>query len=495
MSPEQLAANTHRLLWVCLALSALATILLDRANRRRMISGYVLLGASVVTYAIAKLEDYSDVELDFFIYLSFFLVLCALARVSFLLIFIARPLGQLFRRVPVIMLELVQALFLLAALLMMLRAAGVALNSLVASSAVLTAALGFVMKDTLANLFSGLTIQAEGAFEVGDWIQYDADKAHIGRVVGTNWRSTKIITLDEALITIPNGMLVQTAFVVFTKPTGISRRNIYFTAPYAASPQLVQQIVLDALRDMPMMSPEPAPSVVTYNYNDRGVEYWLRFFITNLQVRDRIDGDARDRIWYALQRNGIPMPGLQQEIRVESRRHIEQEHQLSERRRFTALAEVDFLREMTDTALEHLASKGTTHLYGRGQYLIREGDRTSELFVLTVGTVKVMKKSGDRDVEVAELTAPAVIGEMCLLTGEPRTASVIAVEPTECLVIDKEALAPILAESPVLMQKISDVIADRRSRAPIASDIAEPSALQSSVLLGSIRRFFGIDDK
>jgi small-conductance mechanosensitive channel len=119
---------------------------------------------------------------------------------------------------PTIFLDVFRWLLVAAAFVAILYESGVNAGNLFTGSALVTAALGFALKDTLGNVFSGLAIHAEHPFEVGDWIQYDQNQAHIGRVVEINWRATKVITLDEAYVIIPNGQLAQASIRNFTKP-------------------------------------------------------------------------------------------------------------------------------------------------------------------------------------------------------------------------------------------------------------------------------------
>jgi len=198
----------------------------------------------------------------------------------------------------------------------LLYESGVNAGNLFTGSALVTAALGFALKDTLGNVFSGLAIHAEHPFEVGDWIQYDQNQAHIGRVVEINWRATKVITLDEAYVIIPNGQLAQASIRNFTKPEPWSRRSLFVVTPYDVPPQRVQAIILAAIKGSFGVLEHPAPSVVTNAFMERGVEHWVRLFTTDFDKRDRVDGMARDRIWYALARHGIEIPVATHAVRL-----------------------------------------------------------------------------------------------------------------------------------------------------------------------------------
>src|SRR5262249_52675301 len=128
------------------------------------------------------------------------------------------------------------------------------------------------------------------------------------KVLEINWRATKIVTLDEVELIIPNGTLGKAQINNFSKPTGLSRRSGDVHAPHHAPPQRVSQVILSAIADSWGVLKQPPPSVVTNAFDERGVQYWVRFFTTEFGRRDLVDGGVRDRIWYALQRNGIAIP-------------------------------------------------------------------------------------------------------------------------------------------------------------------------------------------
>ena len=98
---------------------------------------------------------------------------------------------------------------------------------------------------------------------------------------------------------------------------------------------------------------------------------------------------------------------------------------------------------------------------------------------------------------VAEVRAGDCFGEMSLLTGEGRTASVVAKEDLFVAEVDKELLAPILARRPELVEAVSDLLARRREALAEAGAIPAnegknaPTAKQlRTTLMGRIRKFF-----
>ncbi len=393
---------------------------------------------------------------------------------------------------PRILLDVLRWLMVATALVAILYEAGVEPGSLFAGSAVVTAVLGFALKDTLGNVFAGLAIHAERPFEPGDWIQYDDNPAHIGRVVEINWRATKVITLDEAFVIIPNGQLAQASIRNFTKPDPWSRRSLFVITPFTVPPHRVQRIILDAIRGSFGVLDHPAPSVVTNAFTDRGVEHWVRLFTTEFDKRDRVDGMARDRIWYALVRHGVDIPVATHAIRVtplpppvpeDPERMIEQ--------RVSVLVSIGLLTALGPDLLRTLAKESTERLFAVGEPIIRQKEHGESMFVILSGRVSVTAQDdGASVVDLAELAAGDYFGEMSLMTGAPRVATVTATEETRVLEIDKESFRHALNARPEFVAELGRTLQTRMTERAQAIAGVSPPVPEVQDIFQKIRDFF-----
>ena len=422
-----------------------------------------------------------------------------LAAVGRLLLVITLEGPRRKNRLPRIIVDILSAVVYAGALIAALRAAGVEPGSLLTTSALLTAVIGLSMQETLGNLFAGLAIQLQRPFDVDDWIQFDTDPKHIGRVVEINWRATRLVTLDDIELTVPNGTLAKAAIANYTKPTPVSRRNLYFNVPYDVPPRRVQELVKEALHGSLGVLPQPVPTVVTNGFGESGVEYWVRFFTDRFEVRDLVDGNARDRIWYALKRESLPLGFPNRTVQLEqtsdeSRRRAA-EVALGERERI--LRVVDFLRVLSDEDRRQLASMTALRLYAAGETIVQQGDDTSELFIVERGEVVVLlERPRQSPKEVARLLAGQFFGEMALVTGERRNATVRAATECALLVVDHAAFEQTLRNAPGLVEHIGRVLAERQ--AALAVHSAKDPTLDGVVVDGGsqlmerIRRFFSL---
>jgi small-conductance mechanosensitive channel/CRP-like cAMP-binding protein len=422
-----------------------------------------------------------------------FFLLASLLQ-STLLIAVVSVWERVGQPIPRIFLDVLRLFTVAVALIAILFEAGVRADNLFTGSAVLTAVLGFALKDTLGNVFAGLAIHAERPFEVGDWIQYDTIQAHIGRVVEINWRATKVITLDEAYVIIPNGQLAQASIRNFTKPEPWSRRSLFVVAPYEVSPQRVQQIILDAIRGSFGVLEHPAASVVTNEFKERGVEYWVRFFTVDFDKRDRVDGMARDRIWYAFARQGIEIPVATQAIRLtQLPAPVTVREDVAVDRRAESLKRVGLLAALGQQDLRRLANEGVERVFAAGEPVIRQGDAGNSMFVVMDGRVEVTAQHGDAPpVRLATMDAGDYFGEMSLMTGEPRVATVTALVETRLLEVAKESFRGILADRPDMVETLGALLQSRLAERAEAIAGVERTLSEPQDIFRRIRDFFAM---
>ncbi len=423
------------------------------------------------------------------------LVLASIARSVFLLFVHSFWMRRFARPLPTILRDVIQGFIFAIASLLILRSAGVEPGSLLATSALLTAVIGLSLQDTLGNLFAGLAIQAQRPFAVGDWVQLEGHEGSIGRVIEINWRATRVQTLDQLEITIPNGTMAKSSIINFSRPSDVVRREAEINAPYDVSPEFVRKTLLSSIDHVPSILRQPPPQVITRAFSDRGITYSLRYFIDHFHEREVIDSAVRERIWYAMSRANLSLPvprrriEMVQEVTAQMRAEQEQDSVK------TLLLQLSLFRELPEDSARHLASRCRRKRYAPEEFIVHEGDTTTEMYVIESGGVRIELRAEDgRRLVVAALGRGDFFGEMSLMTGEQRTADAIASEETLLVVIDREALAPILLQHPGLEEHLSQSLAERQRRLEELRQ-EDPEEARISVhddveILARIRRFF-----
>ena len=233
------------------------------------------------------------------------------------------------------------------------------------------------------------------------------------------------------------------------------------------------------------------------DFGDSGIEYDVKFFTDDFASRERTDSHVRDRIWYALQRGEVNIPYPQRTLHMhaisdESRgRSLERELE----RRDRVLRCVDFLDVLPPEAHRSLAAAAVVRLYAPGEIIAAQGDTAGELYIIDRGEVVVELPREDKSPrEVARLGSGKFFGEMGLMTGEQRKASVRAAEECELLVISHDAFQSTLASNTGVIEKISELLLQRQAQLEEAATARDtmiaPLEDRSKRLISQIKSFF-----
>ena len=479
------------------ALLVLARIFLPAADKSRARLPFVYLLLAGLFGGLAALLDGNASVGRIFSFLYTFFLLASSGR-SIVLLGVDVVFGRRTHRAPPrIFRDVTQAVVYVIVVMITLRAVGVEPGSLLTTSALLTAVVGLALQDTLGNMVSGLALQMQRPFQVGDWIQFDPDPRQIGQVTEVNWRATTVMTNELVELIVPNALLAKAPIRNYSRPSHVSRRTVTVQGPYESSPRRVHDAILVALAGTPGVLAEPPPFVLTRNFADSGIEYAVYFFTDDFASRDRIDGHVRDRVWYAMQRGNLEIPYPQRTVHMhavsdETRgKTLEREME----RRDQVLKCVDFLDVLPPEAHRALAAAASVRLYAPGETIVALGETSGELYIIDRGEVVVELPREDKSArEIARLSSGKFFGEMGLMTGEQRKATVRAHSECELLVISHDAFHTTLAANQGVIEKISDLLLERQAEldmvAGLRDTMIEQKEDRSKRLISQIKSFF-----
>ncbi len=397
------------------------------------------------------------------------------------------------------------------AVLALTRALNFNISGLIATSAVITAVIGLSMQDTLGNTLAGLALQIEQRIRVGDWVKIDQ---YNGKVREIRWRHTAIETRNWDTILIPNSQLVKGMVTIFGRRTNEplqTRRWVYFNVDFRFSPNEVMQCITDALRSAPIenVAQTPPPNVVLMDFKESYCQYAVRYWLTDIAVDDPTDSAVRVRIFFALKRAGITLslPAHAVFLTEENRKRRQRKEEAEITHRVEALKGVELFHTLTEDELSELAREIVVAPFAKGETITKQGAVGHWLYILTKGCVSVrvaanatdIGKTGALEKEVRQLCRGEVFGEMSLLTGEPRSATVFALEDCECFKLDKEAFQSILENRPEITDDISRILAKRKLELDSVLEDLDEATRQArmkhneSHFLERIRSFFALD--
>lgn len=354
--------------------------------------------------------------------------------------------------------------------------------------------LGFALQNTLDNVMAGIAVLFERPFEVGDWITVDKTT---GEVVEMNWRSVRVRTRARDLVVIPNSVIGKETLTNISRPTRAHAESHVIGFSYDDPPNKVKRILLSVVRSTRGVLADPGPAIRVVNYAAYTIEYQVRFFIDDYPRVMEINDEFMTRVWYAARRNGLTIP-FPIQTNYEYRAQMPPPPP-----RYSALDTLNRVPVFVPLAPEELAelAESCERLdFGRGERIVHQGETGDAMYIVLEGAAVVsIKADNGAEREVARLARGEFFGEMALLTGEPRTASVTAVDDLGVLVIHKDGLQAMLQRRPELAQEMAEIVEARRQGLQQAHDLAnaEPAkkaAVQKGAgeLVGRIRRFFGL---
>lgn len=471
----------------------------DRASTRNAL---VLLAFCAAVWALDSLigsmggRTWSGILAD----VSTVLVGIVLIRLSGIVFF--RLLLPAARMSPARIVEdLVTTGLMIAWVLVWLRQAGVELGSLIATSAVITGVVAFSMQETLGNILGGVVLQLDQSIRVGDWMKVEDTS---GRVVEIRWRHTAVETRNRETVVIPNGWLMKNRFTLVGSRSDASffwRRWLWFDLDIATPPTTVCELLVRSVTeaDIPNVALDPGPSAVLMKIEHGMGRYALRYFLTNPLPDDVTDSIVRAHAVAALTRHNlaVAVPREERLLVKDNEAHRLAEHARELSRRESALARVDLFAALTPTERAAVAEHLVYAPFVKGDTVTRQGAIAHWLYLIVGGEAEVWLESDGERAHVASLVPGSVFGEMGMMTGEPRRATVTAKSDLECYRLDKAGFEEVLRSRPDIAEEITRVLVARQSQLADRRDAAgagDKRPAHHDDILARIRGFFGLDD-
>lgn len=381
--------------------------------------------------------------------------------------------------------------------------AGVELSSLVATSAVITAVIAFAMQDTLGNILGGLALQLDDSLKIGDWVRLDDVS---GRVVEIQWRYTALLTRNGERVVVPNAQLMKGKFAVLgDKVLGVGgwRRWVWFNIDDEVSPSQVISAAEHAVTDAEIanVARDPAPSCVAMDFAPGSVRYALRYWLSDPRDDDATDSAVRVHLLATLQRNGwrIALPDQAVHLEQENETHRQAAWQRELARRLKVLAGIDLFAPLDEGERQTIAERLVHAPFARGDVMTRQGSEAHWLYIIAGGQADVVWEAPTGEKRVLTRLPPgSTFGEMGLMTGAPRSATVVAASDVECYRLDKSGFEDILHQRHAIADSMSHILAQRlqQNEERLSAFARERSdserARHPSAILQRMRDFFGL---
>lgn len=366
-------------------------------------------------------------------------------------------------------------------------------GGLLATSGVLVAVIGFALRNMIADVFSGIALNVEHPYRIGDWVEVAPGVT--GRVAEINWRATRLVTRDQVSVVVPNGLIAGSRFLNYSYPERHYRANLRLALDAAIPVERAKRILLAAALGAPRVLAEPRPQVQVEGLDERGACYVVRYWVADYADDNPCRDAVMSNIARALQQAGIGPAFPHREVALT---------RPAERRARLGLADmlrrVALFRDFDESDVEVLAAMARERPFREGERIVAQGEAGDSLFLLAEGAldVRVAAAEGALPATIDRMLPGEVFGEVSLLTGQPRSASICAATDGIVFEIRKEHLEPILRRRPRLAEELAALMSRRqnanRERMEAASTApgAPPAAPEHHDLLERLRGFFGL---
>lgn len=411
-------------------------------------------------------------------WLSFWLVALSLNLVEGIAREVFTVRGRPFP-IPELLVSIIRTLLYLASAFAVLKTVmDIDISPLLASTALVTAVVGFALQGVLSNLLAGMSMHLTRSVMPADWVRIGDVE---GRVLETNWRETRLRTHGGHIILVPNSTVANATIHNMSRPTPLRRHRVAVGASYSDAPGDVIDAMLQSAMSVPDVLRDPQPDAYITEFKDFGINYVVRFWTELYHDREAIDGDVARKIWYQFKRRGIEIPFpmsdklLNDMMAVVSHQRKLPPQDDETERRVGDLKDSDFCTRilvdadgqalLQDAELRQVAIKMRRLRYTPGETLFCQGDPGDSCYVVVRGHLKGKVEYEDaREAVEFEVGPGVLLGEMSLMTGLPRTATVVVQEEVELLEIPQDAFACLLALHPEIPGVLSQMAARRAAR-------------------------------
>jgi branched-chain amino acid transport system substrate-binding protein len=327
------------------------------------------------------------------------------------------------------------------------------ITSILAASGVVAMIIGLAIQINISNIFSGIALNIERPFLIGDWVKIgDIDE---GRILDITWRATRVLTRDQSIISVPNSMASESIIRNFHYPDNTFRYWIKVSIDPSQQPESVEKILYDAVQSAPFVKSDPLPVVSFSGFSNWSAEYTISFSSSDYGGKIKTRNAVWKRVWNHLKRAGISP--------VFQRQNIPQFKDAAFMARsndaITFLNEIEIFQTLSNESKRMLAKKMVSKKYYTDDVIIRQDDHGQSVFIIIEGAVSVrIQLQEGPEIEVGRLGAGDFFGELALITGDPRKASIIARTKTRVYEIPHTTFQSILQDEPEVDQRFREKI-------------------------------------
>ena len=367
-----------------------------------------------------------------------------------------------------------------------LQNVGIDLSSLTVFAGAIGIGVGFALKNLASNFISGLTLLFEQPIKVGDLIE-------VGELLGTvekiSIRSTIVRTITGVFVIVPNDRFVENDIVNWSYQDPRCGLKIPISVAYGSDTVLVTEALLAAARKESKVLSYPCPKVLFTRFGENALEFTLIVWIDDPTEQSLITSSLNFLIEAEFRCRGIQIPFPQRDLHIRNPEALStllqtsqssnvsngkipiQDARVTENKKLYSksaknwtlrdlLRRVSYFEKCSNVELRQLIEEGYRQVFRSDQIICRENEPGDSFYIILSGSVEVFSEQADK--YIATRSAGEFFGEMSLLMGIPRTASVRALEDTILFVVDRNNLQNLLIQHRGLADRISEELSKRQ---------------------------------
>ena len=368
-----------------------------------------------------------------------------------------------------------------------LQTAGINLSSLAVIAGVVGIGLGFGLQNLASNFISGLVLLFEQTLKVGDYIEIGELKGTIEKI---SIRSTILRTDDDVFVIVPNQRFIENNTVNWSYEGHTCRIRIPISVAHDTDLLVLTEALLTAARNEPRVLSTPPPEIMFHKFERDSLEFELLVWIDEPDANEPIRSSLNFRIVYEIRERGIKVPLPTREIVLRNPDVIRQTfppldlnsfdgaERIQINPRMTSsispvssdintinlrdlLRKISYFERCTEVELFALIARGYRKHFDIGEVICHEGDPSEEFYIILSGVVEIFSEKNNQ--AIATLREGEFFGEISLLTGTPRTATVRAlVVNTVLFVVERQQLQKLLSEHKELGEQIAVKLSERQ---------------------------------
>ncbi len=332
------------------------------------------------------------------------------------------------------------------------------ITSILVSTGVIATIVGFAMKDFLADIINGISLSIERPYNIGDWIEFE-DGSYLGQVIDIKWRTTRLMSRNNSMIVVPNNRCGNMIIHNFSRPDKIYSNNYLISINSTLPPDLVQKQLTLGLQNVKNIVKDPAPRVYLADGTSEPFQYNVRVWWKNYEFSYFGRDNLFKNVTESLNKVGISQTAVNWQV---SKRGMMDEIELKNVTTYDQVQKIDIFEKFDENEINLLLSNSHTKNYEPNQNIVNQNDDGSSLFIILSGNARVLLNKDGKDIKLGLLSPGDTFGEFSLLTGDKRSATVMAINHSECLEISKDALKIIIDKNSDLIDELASVMAERQ---------------------------------